>query len=65
MKRICVFAGSNSGATVEYVAAARDLGRVLAQRQLGVVGRTHGRPCARGLVGGAAELRVWAGSMAA
>ncbi len=37
MKRICVFAGSNSGARVEYVAAARELGRVLAQRQLGVV----------------------------
>jgi len=37
LKRICVFAGSNSGARVEYVAAARELGRVLAQRQLGLV----------------------------
>ena len=37
MKRICVFAGSNSGARPEYLAAARELGRVLAQRQLGVV----------------------------
>ena len=37
MKRICVFAGSSSGAKVEYVAAARELGRVLAQRQLGLV----------------------------
>lgn len=37
MKRICVFAGSNGGARVEYVAAARELGRVLAQRQLGLV----------------------------
>jgi hypothetical protein len=37
VKRICVFAGSNSGARGEYVAAARELGRVLAQRQLGVV----------------------------
>ena len=37
MKCICVFAGSNSGARAEYVAAARELGRVLAQRQLGLV----------------------------
>lgn len=37
MKRICVFAGSRSGARAEYVAAARELGRVLAQRQLGLV----------------------------
>jgi uncharacterized protein (TIGR00730 family) len=37
LKRICVFAGSNSGSRVEYVAAARELGRVLAQRQLGLV----------------------------
>lgn len=37
MKSICVFAGSNSGTKVEYVAAARELGRVLAQRQLGLV----------------------------
>jgi len=37
LKSICVFAGSNSGTKVEYVAAARELGRVLAQRQLGLV----------------------------
>jgi uncharacterized protein (TIGR00730 family) len=37
LKRICVFAGSNSGARGEYVAAAGELGRVLAQRQLGLV----------------------------
>ncbi len=37
MKSICVFAGSNSGTKGEYVAAARELGRVLAQRQLGLV----------------------------
>jgi uncharacterized protein (TIGR00730 family) len=37
MKRICVFAGSNSGAKVEYAAAARELGRVLGERQLGIV----------------------------
>jgi len=37
LKSICVFAGSNSGARSEYVAAARELGRVLAQRKLGLV----------------------------
>lgn len=37
MKRICVFAGSNSGARAEYVAGARELGRVLAERGLGLV----------------------------
>src|SRR5438132_9569041 len=37
MKSICVFAGSNGGAKVEYAAAARELGRVLAQRRLGLV----------------------------
>jgi uncharacterized protein (TIGR00730 family) len=37
LKRICVFAGSNSGARVEYAAAARELGRTLAQRQIGLV----------------------------
>jgi uncharacterized protein (TIGR00730 family) len=37
MKRLCVFAGSNSGTRAEYVTAARDLGRVLAQRKMGLV----------------------------
>ena len=37
MKRICVFAGANCGTRGEYVTAAHELGRVLAQRQLGVV----------------------------
>ncbi len=37
MKSICVFAGSNSGASAGYVAAASELGRTLAERQLGVV----------------------------
>jgi len=37
MKNICVFAGSSSGARKEYTAAARDLGRALAGRDLGVV----------------------------
>lgn len=37
LKRICVFAGSNSGAKAEYVAAARELGFALARRRLGLV----------------------------
>ena len=37
MKRICVFAGSNSGANAEYLAGARELGRALAERQIGLV----------------------------
>ena len=37
MKTICVFAGSSSGARAEYLAAARDLGRALAGRGLGLV----------------------------
>ena len=37
MNRICVFAGSSSGARAEYVAAARELGGVLARRKLGLV----------------------------
>jgi uncharacterized protein (TIGR00730 family) len=37
MKNICVFAGSSTGVRKEYTAAARDLGRALAERDLGVV----------------------------
>jgi uncharacterized protein (TIGR00730 family) len=37
MKRICVFAGSNSGSRTEYRAAAQELGHVLARRQVGLV----------------------------
>jgi len=37
MKRICVFAGSSAGARPEYVAAASELGRVLATRGIGLV----------------------------
>ena len=37
MKRVCVFAGSNGGKRPEYIAAARELGRVLAGRHLGIV----------------------------
>jgi uncharacterized protein (TIGR00730 family) len=37
MKRICVFAGSNSGSHIEYLAAARDLGHALVQHEVGLV----------------------------
>jgi len=37
LNRICVFAGSNRGSRAEYISAARDLGRVIAERQLGLV----------------------------
>ena len=37
MKRICVFAGSNSGLQTEYLSAAQQLGQVLARQQMGLV----------------------------
>ena len=37
MKRICVFAGSNSGSNTEYLAAARALGYALVRHQVGLV----------------------------
>jgi len=37
MKRVCVFAGSSSGARPEYRAVARALGRTLAARGMGLV----------------------------
>ncbi|MCB9078405.1 MAG: TIGR00730 family Rossman fold protein [Anaerolineaceae bacterium] len=37
MKRICVFCGSSPGARPEYVAAARQLGQLLAARNIGLV----------------------------
>jgi uncharacterized protein (TIGR00730 family) len=37
IKRICVFAGSNAGARTEYRARARELGRMLAERDIGLV----------------------------
>jgi uncharacterized protein (TIGR00730 family) len=37
LKSICVFAGSNGGTRDEYLVAARELGRVLARRQLRLV----------------------------
>jgi len=37
MKSICVFCGSSIGSNSEYVAAARDLGKLLAQNKLALV----------------------------
>jgi uncharacterized protein (TIGR00730 family) len=37
MKRVCVFAGSNLGSQAEYQAIARELGRTLAQREMGLI----------------------------
>ena len=37
IKRLAVFCGSNSGARPDYANAARELGRLLAQRSIGVV----------------------------
>ncbi len=37
MKRICVFCGSSPGTRPEYLQTARQLGRLLADRQLGLV----------------------------
>jgi uncharacterized protein (TIGR00730 family) len=37
IRRVAVFCGSNPGARPEYMAAARSLGRLLAQRGIGVV----------------------------
>jgi uncharacterized protein (TIGR00730 family) len=37
MKRICVFAGSNLGVRDEYSAVAQELGRALAQRDVGLI----------------------------
>lgn len=37
LRRVCVFCGSNPGRRPEYVQAAREMGRVLAERGLGLV----------------------------
>ena len=37
MKRLCVFAGSSAGTRAEYHAAASELGRLLASRDIGLV----------------------------
>lgn len=37
MKRLCVYCGSNPGIRADYLAAARDLGRLLLDRHIGLV----------------------------
>ena len=37
LRRLCVFTGSSAGVRPEYPEAARDLGRLLAQRGIGLV----------------------------
>jgi uncharacterized protein (TIGR00730 family) len=37
MKRVCVFAGSNSGSQAEYLTAARALGQAIVRREMGLV----------------------------
>jgi uncharacterized protein (TIGR00730 family) len=58
MRRICVFAGSSSGARAEYTAAARALGGELARRGLGLV---YGG-ASRGLMGVVADAALEAGA---
>ena len=51
LRSICIFAGSSPGSQPEYLAAARELGRALAQRKIGVV---YGGGCV-GLMGALAD----------
>jgi uncharacterized protein (TIGR00730 family) len=57
MKRICVFAGSSTGLRPEYQRAAEELGRVLAERHIGLV---YGGARV-GLMGVAADAALAAG----
>lgn len=57
MKRICVFCGSSPGAQPEYVLAARELGRLLARKKIGLV---YGGACV-GMMGALATAAVEAG----
>lgn len=57
MKRVCVFAGSSSGARPDYRRAAEHLGRTLAERGVGVV---YGGACV-GLMGALADAALAAG----
>ncbi len=57
MKRVCVFCGSSPGARREYIDAAEQLGKILAERKIGLVyggGKV-------GLMGYAANAAVQAG----
>lgn len=57
MKRICVFCGSSSGANPVYLQAAREVGRTLARRGLGLV---YGGGSV-GLMGAVADATLEAG----
>ena len=57
MNKICVFAGSSSGAHAQYAVAAQDLGRALVRRQAGLV---YGGACV-GLMGVLADAVLAAG----
>ena len=58
MRRVCVFAGSSSGAHAEYTEAARQLGYTLGARGIGVV---YGGACV-GLMGVMADAALAAGT---
>jgi uncharacterized protein (TIGR00730 family) len=67
-RRLCVFCGASPGARAEYGEAARALGRLLAQRGLGLVyGGTHvglmGQLADAALAGGAEVIGVLPGSL--
>lgn len=57
IQRVCVFCGSNSGARPEYLAAAQNLGRALAERSIGLV---YGGASV-GLMGAVADAVLCAG----
>jgi uncharacterized protein (TIGR00730 family) len=59
-QRVCVFAGSGAGRRPEYREAASDLGRLLAQRGVGLVYGGSGR----GLMGAVADAALTAGGEA-
>ena len=58
MRRVCVFAGSSSGADAAYADAAHQLGRTLGERRIGVV---YGGACV-GLMGTMADAALAAGA---
>src|SRR5262245_34399592 len=58
MRRVCVFAGSSSGADAAYADAAPQLGRTLGGRRIGVV---YGGACV-GLMGTMADAALAAGA---
>jgi uncharacterized protein (TIGR00730 family) len=57
LRRVCVFCGSHAGTAPEYTAAARELGRALAERGIAVVFGAGGR----GMMGALSDAAVAAG----